>query len=129
MEFLQSYVYLERLRADENLKIEFEVKGRNFDLKVAPLLYIAFIENAFKHRSRAKSDNPFIHITFDLEHEDRVGFTIENRLDPFREKSTGGGFGLPNVKKRLELLYPGRYELIITDSSSVYRVELIIFVA
>ncbi len=129
LEFLQSYVYLERLRADENLQIEFEVKGNNRELKIAPLLYIAFIENAFKHGSRVKSDNPFIHIAFDLEHEDRVGFFIENRMEAVREKTSSGGFGLSNVKKRLELLYPGRYELNIREISSVYRAELTILVA
>jgi sensor histidine kinase YesM len=127
LEFLQSYVYLERLRADENLKVSFDVKGGNFDLKVAPLLYIAFIENAFKHGSKAKNDDPFIHITFDLEQPDRVSFIIENRLDHFREKLPGGGFGLPNVKKRLGLLYPGKHILKIEETSSVYRVELTIF--
>ena len=129
LEFLQSYVYLERLRTDENLQVEFEVKGDNYALKVAPLLYIAFIENAFKHGSKAKKDNPYIHISFDLEHKDRVYFLIENRLEPFRDKLPSGGFGLSNVKKRLELLYPGKYELNIQESSSVYRVELNILVA
>jgi two-component system, LytTR family, sensor kinase len=129
LEFLQSFVYLERLRADENLLVEFEVKGNNTGLKVAPLLYIAFIENAFKHGSKTKSNNPYIHITFDLEHEDHIGFLIENRVDPFQEINSAGGFGLSNVKKRLELLYPGKYELNIQESSSVYRVELSILVA
>ena len=129
LEFLQSYVYLERLRADESLKIDFEVKGSNLNLKVAPLLYIAFIENSFKHGSKAKSDHPYIHIVFNLDREDRVGFTIENSLEPHRGKKAAGGIGLANVKKRLELLYPGRYELNISETNSVYRVELIILVA
>ena len=129
LEFLQSYVYLERLRADENLQVDFEVKGANLDLKVAPLLYIAFIENAFKHGSKAKSDNPFIRIAFDLEHDDRIGFYIENRIDPFHEKKPAGGFGLSNVKKRLELLYPGKFDLNLRESESVYRAELTIFVS
>jgi LytS/YehU family sensor histidine kinase len=94
---------------------------------VAPLLYLAFIENAFKHGSKEKADDPFINIGFDLEHEDRVGFSIENRMAPFREKPRGGGFGLPNVKKRLELLYPGKHVLKIGETGSVYRVELTIF--
>jgi two-component system, LytTR family, sensor kinase len=129
LEFLKSYVYLERLRADETLQIDFEVKGEYSDLKVAPLLYIAFIENAFKHGSRVKDNDPFIHITFDVEQKGRVGFVIENRMEPPREKESSGGFGLANVKKRLDLLYPGRYELNIEETASVYRVELTILVA
>jgi len=129
LEFLQSYVYLERLRAGENLQVEFEVKGKYLDLKIAPLLYVAFIENAFKHGAKTKNDDPYIHIAFDLEHEDRVGFFIENRVDPFRDQKKSGGFGLANVTKRLDLLYPGKYEMKIQDSASVYRVDLTILVA
>ncbi len=129
LEFLQSYVYLERLRADETLKVEFEVTGENSDLRVAPLLYIAFIENAFKHGSKSRSDDPYIHIVFDLSHNDRVIFTIENRVDPHPAPVQSGGFGLSNVKKRLDLLYPGKYILNIQESSSVYKVELTILAA
>jgi two-component system, LytTR family, sensor kinase len=128
LEFLQSYVYLERLRSNESLDVKFEVTGDRFDIKVAPLLYLAFIENAFKHGAKDKSDNPFIHILFNIEHDDRVIFSIGNRTDPFQGKHPDGGFGLLNVKKRLELLYPGRYELNINASVTLYRVDLTIFV-
>jgi LytS/YehU family sensor histidine kinase len=126
LEFLQSYVYLERLRSDETLKVDFEVKGKNLDLKVAPLLYLAFIENAFKHGSKNKKADPYIHILFNLEHGDRVIFTIENKVEKYPEQKPSGGFGLSNVKKRLELLYPGRHELKIEESATQYRVELTI---
>ncbi|MEI7498911.1 MAG: histidine kinase [Bacteroidota bacterium] len=129
LEFLQSYVYLERLRTDETLQVNFEVKGANFNHKVAPLLYIAFIENAFKHGSRAKKDHPFIHIVFNLEHEDRVEFTIENMVERFPEQKSSGGFGLANVKKLLELLYPDKHDLKITESAKLYHVGLTILVA
>ncbi|MEI7896727.1 MAG: histidine kinase [bacterium] len=126
LEFLQSYVYLERLRTNDSLDVRFEVTGDRPEVKTAPLLYLAFIENAFKHGAKDKSDNPYIHIGFNLEHDDRVIFTIENRADPFRRKHPGGGFGLANVKKRLELLYPGKYKLNISESVTEYRVELTI---
>jgi two-component system LytT family sensor kinase len=129
LEFLQSYVYLERLRADENLLINFEVRGSNFDMKVAPLLYVAFIENAFKHGSKVKQEHPFIHIVFDLEKDDRIVFTIENKVEHFSEKRSAGGFGLSNVKKLLELLYPGRHNLKIVETTSQYSVELTILAA
>ena len=61
--------------------------------------------------------------------QERLGqaIIVENRADPFRGKHQGG-FGLSNVKKRLELLYPGRHELKISESVTNYRVELTIFV-
>jgi len=128
LEFLQSYVYLERLRSNESLEIKFDLTGDHSEVKIAPLIYLAFIENAFKHGAKTISDNPYIHLSFNLEHDDRVIFTIENRIDPFRGKPVDGGFGLSNVKKRLELLYPGRYILKIKELPTVYCVELTIFV-
>ena len=127
LEFLQSYVYLERLRSYENLDVQFDIKGDRFQVKIAPLIYLAFIENAFKHGAKTKSDNPFIHIVFDLENDDRVIFMIENSMDPFRQNQADGGFGLANVKKRLELLYPGKHALSISETSNIYRVDLTIF--
>jgi sensor histidine kinase YesM len=127
LEFLQSYVYLERLRSNESLDVQFDVTGNLVDVKVAPLIYLAFIENAFKHGAKEKCDQPYIHIFFNLEHPDRVIFSIENRADPFRRKHPDGGFGLSNVKKRLELLYPGKHELKIAETVTNYRVDLTIF--
>ena len=128
LEFLQSYVYLERLRSNESLDVRFEVAGDRTEVKIAPLLYLAFIENAFKHGAKSPGDNPYIHIHFNLEHADRVIFTIENSTDPFRGRRIEGGFGLSNVKKRLELLYPGKHELNIRESVTIYRVELTIYI-
>jgi sensor histidine kinase YesM len=127
LEFLQSYVYLERLRLNESLDVKFDVTGDQMEVKIAPLIFLAFIENAFKHGAKDKSDNPFIHIVFNLEHDDRVIFTIDNRADPFRGKLRDGGFGLSNVKKRLELVYPGKYELNIRETVSSFHVDLTIF--
>lgn len=128
IEFLQSYVYLERLRSNEGLEVRFEITGDRLDIKVAPLIFLAFIENAFKHGAKDQKDGPYIHVAFNLEQEDRVVFSIENRADPFRKRHPDGGFGLENVKKRLELLYPGKHNLNISESVTSYHVELTIFV-
>jgi len=128
LEFLKSYVYLERLRSGDSLDVKFDVIGDQFQVKIAPLIYLAFIENAFKHGAKANSHNPYIHIVFDIERDDRVIFTVGNSTDPSRQKPAKGGLGLSNVKKRLELLYPGEHELNINETYNRYRVELTIFV-
>jgi len=128
LDFLKSYVYLERMRSDEKLKLTFDVKGDHLNTRIDPLLFIAFIENAFKHGCRTATLEPYIHIYFNVEIPDRVEFIIENNSDdllPLDEKK-GTGFGLMNVKKRLELLYPGRHDLRIINTGTIYRVELCI---
>jgi sensor histidine kinase YesM len=128
LEFLQSYVYLERLRSPEFLKISFLVTGDNPGLKVAPLLFIAFIENAFKHGSKDRSLEPFITIRLDLTSRTRIFFSVENTVDPGYKSKAMGGVGLANVKKQLELIYAGKYTLDISESHTGYKVELTIFV-
>lgn len=128
IDFLKSYVYLEQMRSDENLSLTFNVKGDYLNTRIDPLLFIAFIENAFKHGCKTAAVGPYIHIDFNVETPDRVEFTIENNKDAFvsLEEEKAAGFGLKNVKKRLELLYPGKHELRITDTETAYRVELFI---
>lgn len=126
LEFMKNYVFLENLRNDENLKVVFNVKGSNIKIKVAPLLYLVFIENAFKHGSKAVKDRPFIEIDFNLEREDRVGFIIRNCKDSHTDFPQSSGVGLANVRKRLELLYPQKHVLTIRDTENQYYVELTI---
>lgn len=123
LEFLKSYVYLEQLRTGVVLKVDFAVEGPHTSTMVEPLLFIAFIENAFKHGTRNPAAQPFIHIRFDLTDPKSIRFSIENNHEP-REFGKSEGFGLLNVKKRLDLIYPGKYRLGIRDDAGIYRLDL-----
>jgi LytS/YehU family sensor histidine kinase len=103
------------------------VLGQQYDLKVAPLLLIAFIENAFKHGSKDKALRPYIEINLDLSGTDQIRFTVENTIDPGYISAKQGGVGLANVKKQLELLYPGKHTLTIHQTQTHYRVDLTLF--
>ncbi len=127
LEFLRNYVHLERIRCGDGLEITFDVNGDRTDIRIAPLLYLAFVENAFKHGAKNPADRPYIGILFDLEKDDRVFFSIRNRKDPYHNTQSQGGVGLSNVRKQLELLYPGRHALEVRESATDYRVELTIF--
>ena len=126
LDFLQNYVFVEQVRSGDSLKVRFDVTGSHREIRIAPLIYLAFVENAFKHGAKDPADSPYIHIRFGLEDPGKVEFSIENRIDAYREAALPGGFGLDNARKRLELLYPGRHTLEITDDGSVYRVRLTI---
>jgi sensor histidine kinase YesM len=126
LDFIQNYIYLEQLRTDEKIRIEMEIKGKHTDLMVAPLLFIPFIENAFKHVVKEKDNPSFIWISFDLMQPNRILFSIKNK-----KYNTGGtasgnneGIGLKNVRKRLNLLYPSKHELKISETGNVFEVEL-----
>jgi two-component system, LytTR family, sensor kinase len=124
IEYLQSYIELQRLRLPEVVKIEFLIEGRPELLSIEPLLLIPFIENAFKHGVSYQDDSVILirlvcrgkALSFSVENHiaKRVGETIEQ----------GSGIGLKNVIRRLELLYPGKHELKISDDGKQYNVVL-----
>lgn len=128
LDFLQSYVYLEQQRSGPGRQIDFTVTGPNTMTLIEPLLFLAFVENAFKHGTRDPLHHPYIRIHFDLTSPDRILFSIENNFEPGEERKHDG-IGLVNVKKQLDLLYPGRYNLVIRDIQGVYRADLTLEVA
>ena len=125
LEYIRNYIDLQKLRISKNITIQYEVTGVTSDLLIAPLLLITFIENAFKHGISYSSPSA-IDIKIGVTGTDltlTVGNTIIPKSEPAGE-STGGGVGLVNARRRLDVLYPGRYLLDISDNSSIYVVNL-----
>ena len=121
--YLRDYVDLQRLRKDENYSVSFfctpEVKG----FSIEPLLLIPFVENAFKHISNRPGQMNYIKLHMSRK-DGLFQFTIENsKENNVLNKVQNGGIGLTNVKRRLELLYPGKYELEIKETADVYKVN------
>jgi two-component system, LytTR family, sensor kinase len=120
--YLKDYVDLQKLRKDENYRVRFncahEVKG----FSIESLLLIPFVENAFKHISHKNDQSNFINL--DLHRSNGLfKFTVENsKENNILTTEQHGGIGLNNVKRRLELLYPGRYELEIENNTEIYKV-------
>ena len=129
LEFLKNYVYLEQMRTDGQINIKFHITGDYIHMRTDPLLFVAFIENAFKHGCRNKEKNAYIYIDFKVDKPDVISFSVENCKDPSVEpqRESQSGFGLKNVRKRLNLLYPHKHTLNIIESETKYRVELTIF--
>ncbi len=120
--YLKHYVDLQRMRKDENYRIDFSESGM-VGFRIAPMLLIPFIENAFKHVSHFPSGNE---IRIKLDNADGVfRMVVFNTTDTAMLKSeTRQGIGLKNVKRRLELLYNGRHNLQVDDSSAGFEVSL-----
>jgi sensor histidine kinase YesM len=125
IEYMQNYIGLERLRLEEGVPLEFDVAGRT-DILITPLILIAFLENSFKHGVCNGNDQSWIKARLEVE-EARLTFRIGNS----KPKSTTipteeEGIGLKNVKRRLDLSYPGRYKLDIEDTVDCFFVGLTI---
>jgi two-component system LytT family sensor kinase len=122
--YLKDYVDLQKLRKDEHYAVSLtyspEVKG----FSIEPLLLIPFVENAFKHVSSHSNKNNFVKLEL-ARSNGHLLFSAENSKDKTKTTTDPySGIGLNNVKRRLELLYPGRHELTIMDKDDIYKVDL-----
>ncbi len=125
LDFIRSYIYLEELRAGPSLQVRYKVEGIPGEIMVAPLIFIPFVENAFKHAGRDQRQKPDIDIKFDLGVPGKIVFYSENNVDTAKPKRHEG-IGLDNVRKSLQILFPGKYHLEMEEHGSRYRVKLII---
>ena len=126
LEYLSNYLDLQKLRTDQTAAIHFNIQGSVKSQSVAPLIFIPFVENAFKHGIKGDIGDVFINIVLKIETETLI-FKIENNKGVVDEMPKGhnlGGIGMENVKKRLDLLYDGRYNLHVDDSGDIYRAIL-----
>jgi hypothetical protein len=118
--YLQNYVALQRARSDASLSIQLHTEVGNGNLPIAPLLFVAFVENAFKYTTR--DDRQVNNVLITLKEADgRLVFICRNSYDSAPGQS---GIGLTNVRRRLELLYPGRHTLDIQQREGIYSVTL-----
>ena len=121
LQYLQNYIDLQKIRFGDKAYIDFKIEGQVGSQQIAPLLLIAFIENAFKH---GVANNPLMPIRLFIDVQDsHLHFYIQNKKHN-NNRDPEGGIGLNNVKRRLNLLYPKKYNLDINDGPDNYTVEL-----
>jgi len=127
LDFMENYLELERIRHNENLALNFEVVGESQGKKIAPLLLVQFIENAFKHGANRSIGKVIIDISARIE-EKFIYFRVSNtkpHSDQLPAKKNKGGIGLSNVEKRLKLRYAqDEYRLDTFDGAENYTVNL-----
>ncbi len=119
--YLENYIELHKIRYQKKVEILFTHDVQE-GLKVAPLLFIVLLENAFKHGVSEMDEDAFIHLRMQSQ-EKQLFFTIENSFDEAITNKKNG-IGLNNLKKRLKYLYPGQHELIVEEKESVYKASL-----
>ncbi len=122
---IRDYVEMYRHRVDPvRADIRLHVNGDPDELVIAPMLLIPFIENSFKHGLQGEAGNAFVHIRMEIL-EQQLHFQIENNLgEPSDVKLKNGGIGIDNTRQRLELLYPGKYNLKISREPGSFMVRL-----
>lgn len=120
--FINNYLELQRIRSTDKVKITFKVDTVTEQIKIAPLLLIPFIENAFKFGVSARQHTQ-IEVGIRVRGNQLV-FTCVNDLLPKVNVPEGTGTGIVNVRRRLDLLYKKNYQLQITTTDNKYQVHL-----
>jgi hypothetical protein len=123
LKYLQDYLDLQKLRLHKHLDLQFTTDIADEDVLIPPLLFIILVENAFKHGIEPAGGVPFLHL-----HLSQKGKTIHFRCHNSQEKDShaieSGGLGLPNLRRRLSVLFPDQHRLQLLSSDHDYLAEL-----
>jgi len=122
VELIENYLALEKIRYCDRVAITFK-KEVPKDVQVAPLIFLTFVENAFKHGVSQELEKATIHIEITVKDGD-IYFTISNSIPTNKVLSNKEGIGLKNVKKQLELLYDNSHSLIIKEENNHFFISL-----
>jgi LytS/YehU family sensor histidine kinase len=116
---------LQKIRSNDQLLIDKQVDGEIADQRIAPLLLVTFLENAFKHGAKGNTGPVNIRLQLKVLGHD-ITFRVENTkgVAADLEEQHYKGVGLNNVQRRLALLYPGRHRLDIADTTDHFTVTL-----
>jgi len=124
VDYLRNFIELQRIRHKDPGFIRFRVSGSPGNMIIAPMLFIPFVENAFKHGT--KGDRiPAITVDLWIDHKE-IRFEVVNFVERHHEyiKDAGKGIGLANVIRRLDLIYPWQYSLSINEDEEKYMIAL-----
>lgn len=122
--YLQAYIDLQMLRFGGDVTVRFNTPATTNGSYIEPMLLIPLVENAFKHGIGLVKD-PMIFIDIASDEHHRLNMTVKNKYSPLvrQQENRTSGIGLVNLKKRLDLIYPGDFELLRTDSLRVDAVD------
>jgi LytS/YehU family sensor histidine kinase len=123
--FLENYLELQKLRLTDDADVIFDVEGNDDTVEIIPLLLIHFVENCFKHGLKGETGKVFTHINLRYDNSEVIFKAVNNqKKDAHKKYDDGTGTGLENVRRRLELHYPGSYDLKINSHQNSFEVRL-----
>lgn len=126
VDFLKDFIEVEKIRWKNNLDVKCSWNVEDDNINISPLLLITFVENAFKHVFRSKTEKGYVHIDL-IQKNGELEFSVENSKYPegvLFNKEEVSGIGLENIKKRLDILYPKKYHLHISETDTIYSTIL-----
>lgn len=127
IKIMKDYIDLERERYGNKIEISWSVEGEIKDKFIAPLLMLPFLENAFKHGTSEQIEKSWLSVDISVMHG-TLKCKIANSKNEYVSQGANG-IGITNVKKRLEFIYPGKYDLKINDEGDFFVVSMMLILA
>ncbi len=126
IDYMRDYLDLEKIRLNNEFAITFDTDDVDDKIEIAPLILIPFLENSFKHGVSDKCPESWVHLKISSS-RNRISMLLQNSIcKKINERIDHSGFGLKNVKKRLQLSYPHQHTLNINETEDRYSVELVL---
>ena len=122
LQYIENYIKLQRIRIAKNENVKMNIRGAITTQKISPLLFISYIENAFKYGTDFKG-NTEVEIDIGVK-EDELQFKCINIIGSVAKDQENSGIGMQNTKNRLELLYPGKHWLTTVEKDNKFIVDL-----
>lgn len=121
--YISNYIELQKLRLDKSVKLEYDGPENIPGLRIAPMLLVPFVENAFKHGVNSEQKSR-IRIEMQINNTEFQLSVVNNKVDIQRDISERSGLGIENTRHRLHLIYPSRHLLTIHDREKEFVVSL-----
>jgi LytS/YehU family sensor histidine kinase len=121
--YINNFIALQKLRFKETDFVHFTTEGPIAGILIPPMIFLPFIENAFKHGTFSVANAIEIYLKSEKNH---LTFSCKNQIKKSTEtgQKQSGGLGMKNIQRRLEILFPGHHELRIREEKNTYLVEL-----
>jgi two-component system LytT family sensor kinase len=126
--YISKYIDLQKIRNANKAFVQFDISGSAGSLRIAPMLFVPFIENAFKHTTNKKEENAIV-VRIDIKEKQLEFYCRNSFAKNHLNNEEAGGLGNELITKRLNLLYPGRHQLRVSEDKEEYVVKLTIEVA
>jgi hypothetical protein len=123
LQYIRNYLTLQRMRLPENVEVNFVVEGNPHPYQIAPMILMPFIENAFKYGVSTEKKS-VISIWIEIKNHELLFCVINQKFNRKNMTKELSQLGIGNTKKRLNLIYPGRHKLNISETENEYQVSL-----
>ena len=129
VDYINSFLEFQQLKTEKRQNITFNAGPYDDNYQIAPMLLVTFVENAFKHSKIEKNKNGFVSINLS-QTDDKFYFSVENSIpsdQPLMPTGSARGIGIENARNRLNLLYPQKHKLVISNQETIHKIELELF--